>query len=92
MISPIAFLLFVGRTAVRDVTDGDEWKSTKPPPYTFLSAKDTVRLDEMDDEKAAKAEDRLAAINSAKNAARAEAEDAEGDQPDQVDQRQSGGE
>jgi MscS family membrane protein len=83
-----------GRTAVRDVTDGDEWKSTKPPPYTFLSAKDTARLDEMGDEKAAKAEDRLAAINSAKNAARAEAEaeTEDGEQSDQVDQRQSGGE
>ena len=84
----------VGRTAVRDVTDGDEWKSTKPPPYTFLSANDTARLDAMDDAQAAKAEDRLAALNSAKDAARAEAEAAteDGEQSDQVDQRQSGGE
>lgn len=87
-----------GRTAVRDVTEGDEWKSNKPPPYTFLSAKDTARLDAMGEEKAAKAEDRLASLNSAKDAARAEAEKeaaAEGDQADQidqVDQRQSGGE
>ncbi len=83
-----------GRTAVRDVTDGDEWKSMKPPPYTFLSASDTARLDAMNDEKAAEAEDRLAARNAAKDAARAEAESEAGDgeQLDQADQRQSGGE
>ena len=83
-----------GRTAVREVTDGDDWKSTMPPPYTFLSANDTARLDAMDDDKAAKAEDRLASLNSAKDAARAEseAEAADGETSDQVDQRQSGGE
>ena len=66
----------------------------KPPPYTFLSASDTARLDAMNDEKAAEAEDRLAARNAAKDAARAEAESEAGDseQRDQVDQRQSGGE
>ena len=84
-----------GRSAVRDVTDGDQWKSTKPPPYTFLSAKDTARLDEMGEEQAAKTEERLAERRSAQDAARAKAEEAEGDQidqADQVDQRQSGGE
>ncbi|MAD19509.1 MAG: hypothetical protein CMJ52_04720 [Planctomycetaceae bacterium] len=78
-----------GRTAVRAVTEGDDWKSTKPPPYTFLSAKETARLDEMGEDRAAETEDRLAERQSARDAVRAEAEETN---RDQVDQRQSGGE
>ncbi|MDG1899320.1 MAG: mechanosensitive ion channel family protein [Phycisphaerales bacterium] len=83
-----------GRVATRDVIAGDDWLGEKPPPYNFLSADETKRLDEMTDEERADAiETRLARKNSAEVAAEAaDHPDHGSEKADFTEQRQSGGE
>ena len=65
----------------------------KPPPYNFLSADETKRLDAMSDEdRAAAIETRLAQRNSAETAAKAAKEASDGSEKvDFTEQRDSGG-
>ena len=82
-----------GRITTREVVAGDAWLAEKPPPYNFLSAEETKRLDDMADQKrAATLETRLAKRNSAETAAEAAKEtDTGSDKVDFTEQRQSGG-
>ena len=83
-----------GRVTTREVVAGDAWLAEKPPPYNFLSADETKRLDDMTDkERAATLETRLAERNSAETAAEAAKETETGsDKVDFTEQRKSGGE
>jgi MscS family membrane protein len=82
-----------GRVTTREVVAGDPWLAEKPPPYNFLSAEETKRLDAMSDEdRAAAIETRLAQRNSAETAAKAAEEAGDGSEKvDFTEQRDSGG-
>ena len=83
-----------GRVTTRDVVAGDAWLAEKPPPYNFLSAEETKRLDDItDEERAAAIETRLAERNSTEVVAKAAEEPATGSEKvDFTEQRNSGGE
>ena len=82
-----------GRVTTREVVAGDPWLAEKPPPYNFLSAEETKRLDAMSDEdRAAAIETRLAQRNSAETAAKAAEKAGDGSEKvDFTEQRDSGG-
>jgi MscS family membrane protein len=78
-----------GRTAVRTVVEGADWREEIPPKYRFLTAEETERIDRIDDEeRAAEVERRL------EQRERTDLPSQDGDDPDRADfteQRDAGG-